>query len=857
MTTKFFTFTIACFWLLFTQSQTLNFVNYSSLEGLPSSEVYDLYQDEGGYLWFATDRGLSRYDGYEFRNYSLEDELTSMAIFEFFPQKDGRVWCSTYNNRVFYFYPQDEKFVPYEFNDSLQKYAREDLCDKIYIDPDGTLYISFAFVCGTIAIDADGNVLDKSDRGCSRKDGYILVEKTPTIDYFTYMQSEGSSRIWNQSQSIANKFDYDIPNEYQSECFEDYTVLMVNDSLKLFKYGVYQVGVKGPSIKCVRVGFLDKYVWSSYFGGGVRFYDYNLDQKYHFLKGKTVTACLSDHEGGYWFSTLSSGVYYTRSLELHHYQLSEEEQVPSLCISKQGGVIANTLDGSTYSIVNDRISLIASSFKNDPSFSETYAYPSGLKTFILRDNILEGDIGKLFFGINDYISGFNDDNEDRCILFSKLFLRIIDEEGEVNLFPMNLKFINDACFANDDVVYLGMREGLFSYNLKEKIIRPHSNKNLKHWITEIDRISRDHFIAGTKEKGVMLIQGEHVINITTKQGLLSNIINEVYVENKSNYWVCTNKGLNRIEKTSQGNYHVDFWDTNDGLSTNELLDIEIQNGVVWLATKKGVDKVPLSYLNSIKLRKKDAELFLKLNSAKVNGNKRVLSNLSYDQNEISFKYSAISFASNKKLQYRYRLKGLNNKWIITKNREITFESLPSGDYYFELQAGINGEWFEEVIKEYISISPPYYATWYFRTAVGLFIVLTIYLFFRFRVLSYNRYIIQEILRQLQKRLRVKDNSFLIEVNKEQIKINSNHILYVSAHKNYFEIHRKSKSVVVRGKISEFVQLVPDPQEYLQINRSTVIRKDKVQKKSKKSVFINNLELKIGITYNDVYDQLYL
>ena len=44
-------------------SQQPVFKNYTVREGLPSSEVYQTFQDSKGFMWFCTDAGVSRYDG--------------------------------------------------------------------------------------------------------------------------------------------------------------------------------------------------------------------------------------------------------------------------------------------------------------------------------------------------------------------------------------------------------------------------------------------------------------------------------------------------------------------------------------------------------------------------------------------------------------------------------------------------------------------------------------------------------------------------------------------------------------------------------------------------------------------------
>ena len=58
-----------------TYSQSPSFKKYTVEDGLPSNEVYHVIQDKKGYIWFATDNGVSRFDGYKFQNFDLEDGL--------------------------------------------------------------------------------------------------------------------------------------------------------------------------------------------------------------------------------------------------------------------------------------------------------------------------------------------------------------------------------------------------------------------------------------------------------------------------------------------------------------------------------------------------------------------------------------------------------------------------------------------------------------------------------------------------------------------------------------------------------------------------------------------------------------
>src|ERR1700739_2211142 len=72
-------------------SQTAELKNYGVKDGIPSSEVYNSMQDSKGYMWFATDKGVSRFDGYTFHNYSTVDGLADNTIFDCQEDYKGRI----------------------------------------------------------------------------------------------------------------------------------------------------------------------------------------------------------------------------------------------------------------------------------------------------------------------------------------------------------------------------------------------------------------------------------------------------------------------------------------------------------------------------------------------------------------------------------------------------------------------------------------------------------------------------------------------------------------------------------------------------------------------------------------------
>ena len=58
----------------------IQFEHISVEEGLSEGSVYCIFQDSRGFLWFCTQDGLDRYDGYNFKVYRPEPERNSIAF---------------------------------------------------------------------------------------------------------------------------------------------------------------------------------------------------------------------------------------------------------------------------------------------------------------------------------------------------------------------------------------------------------------------------------------------------------------------------------------------------------------------------------------------------------------------------------------------------------------------------------------------------------------------------------------------------------------------------------------------------------------------------------------------------------
>ncbi len=76
--------------------------NYNIYNGLPSNHIYDIITDRHGYLWLATDRGVVKYNGYEFRIFGTSDGLPTNDVWQLMEDNKGRIWLGNITDQVGY-----------------------------------------------------------------------------------------------------------------------------------------------------------------------------------------------------------------------------------------------------------------------------------------------------------------------------------------------------------------------------------------------------------------------------------------------------------------------------------------------------------------------------------------------------------------------------------------------------------------------------------------------------------------------------------------------------------------------------------------------------------------------------------
>lgn len=94
--------------ILIAKPDTAQFLHFDLDNGFPSNNVYSLVQDRFGCLWFATDNGVVKYNGYTLEVFNTTDGLPSNDVYQLYPDKTGRIWLNSISYQFGYI--KDDKY---------------------------------------------------------------------------------------------------------------------------------------------------------------------------------------------------------------------------------------------------------------------------------------------------------------------------------------------------------------------------------------------------------------------------------------------------------------------------------------------------------------------------------------------------------------------------------------------------------------------------------------------------------------------------------------------------------------------------------------------------------------------------
>lgn len=126
--------------------------------------------------------------------------------------------------------------------------------------------------------------------------------------------------------------------------------------------------------------------------------------------------------------------------------------------------------------------------------------------------------------------------------------------------------------------------------------------------------------------------------------------------------------------------------------------------------------------------------------------------LSYKNSALSIEFAALNFTDPLHYRYAYKLDGFDPDWVVTDSlhRAANYTNLAPGQYTFHTRAAAkDGEWNNSGASLLITITPPFWVTWWFRIGGSLVLLAAIYLMYRWRVNQFSgqQVLLEELVRQ--------------------------------------------------------------------------------------------------------------
>lgn len=741
--------------------------NYTVDNGLPSSEIYHIIQDTKGYIWMATNMGVSRFDGRTFKNFDVQNGLPENTVFEIFEDESNRLWFVSFPFQLSYF--QNDSIHQYKYNQTLSELAGHGLVPlKKCFRADKEMNVWFSFL-------NDGTLYNLDKHGKLKKiihlsNNSLSISIINVGGQMLAAQSAINTHDFTISLEINKIFrKIKIDNEIRKYSGSFFIMESLQSGELLFAQNELLTVIKPDGASFSRF-FENRILWISSdsegsiwigkeFTGAEKFsiddLKMGLNSTEKYLNGITITSVLKDNEGGNWFTSQGAGLFYLPSKAFISYTIDDglsgqnvkylEFFKGKLYIGAEDSYKMDTWENGKINTIDDygqdenKIKAITK-FKDSILWIGTekhlYSFDGRSYNKIVNNHpsLLQSPLKSgLLFSIKD-IYPIN----DKIVLLAQMrSLAVVNNANVIYDSYYNDKLalrIESIAQITDSLFLLGTFNGLWSFDGKSFKYLGNDSHFLSQRITDIVTFNdRKDYILATKGSGIIVKYGDNLIQVNKTRGLPSNSITSLLCT-KTELWAATNNGIFMIElkELTEKSPHINIFKREHGLISNEVNQIKGDGKLLFIATNKGLtvfdrDKyeplkiTPPIYIQNISINKNDTVF-------------KTAPILKHNQNFVSISYAAINFRDAGELLYKYRLKGLTNNWVYTRNLQVEYAFLPPGNYKFEVYA-INSDGLISSTPATLrfTIRPPFWKTWWFISLTIISGIALIVLYLRIRL----------------------------------------------------------------------------------------------------------------------------
>ncbi len=742
--------------------------------GLTNNTVYDICQDNKGFMWFSTGIGLNRYDGHNIKQYHhIPDDnrsLPSNTVVCLVYTSDSILFAGT-NNGIAVYRPETDDFERILFDNKIpvsyisgirQGYGQELLItagnEGAFIFNYKTNHISKFQVDGPIY----GTTIDKQDAywGFSRfklykfdRTGkliatYLLPPKlfTSAISYIT---SDKQGRLWVGTFNNG-LFTFDSENDQfiQFPICKDFTMRYIRAIEESEKPGEYWIGTEnGLYIIDIETNKRTHYTQS-------------FDSKHKTINDNAIYKIYRNKQGTFFIGTYFGGVNIANKHQIGFNAVLPDDK-PNYLHGKAISMIAKAPDGNLWMATEDAGIVIFD--KKNYSFRHLL-FDEKDSNSIPTDNVHALLMDDKYCWAGHFMGGVS-----KIDIRTGKAKRFAQTPGNPNSLSNN--FVFSLYALSPDSILVGTLSGVDLFDKRsETFSRFRPNEFVRSFIYEIFTAPDGKIWFCSSNQGIYVLDKTKLGLMTHFQpgdssGLTSNIVISHCIDSKKQIWIGTrNGGLLKYIPEKQS-----FKVCNpDMLIDNTIYGIlEDKEGFLWVSTNKGISRLNFKDSTSVHFNVKHGladnqhnyKSYFKDNDimyfGSVNGftwfdpenilipqetpsvyftNLRIFNEiirpdstailqrqidytqsltLKHNQNSFTLDYASINYFTND-IYYQYYLEGFDKNWSPPTDRtQANYTNIAPGKYTFHIRAMnmINHSVSEERILN-ITVKPSLWASWY-------------------------------------------------------------------------------------------------------------------------------------------------
>ena len=713
------------------------FINYCEEQGLCNQEVYDVMSDQSGLIWIATDDGLFNFDGKTFNHFNKSDGLTDNTIYKIIEDDQGNLWMMTGTKKLCYY--ANKKIHPYPYNAIIEETlpSGSHLMGLNYNSQTG-LKISVNFG-GLLSIDNKGNssYFGSSSRqiDTSKCGSYLLKEDSQTLPFEFYgnracLGKQDSAQFHicyiDSTNQLQVRRTFSLESFYgisKSLAVKRACALSDGGLVQIWHDGIYIVHddkIKHVFIEeaIISIREIDRKLWIGTRNG---VFTYHLDTEklvyQNYLREYGISSVAKDIEGGFWFSTLEKGLFYTPNLQSTHQKLPNDQSITADFIRDGHELYISYRDGRIDVFdLNDQT--IRPFIMPQKKLINTFgmAIDSKKRVFVGGLDLICYESGKM---VTEKIASPSDftkrmiRHKDDIFVLSKTNLFRINSDLAITKYPIDLQNITGLSTVGD-TIYVLCEFRSFTFEIHPDTLIAHEAPKIKYCV---DVWKREQLLAGITKDGRLMYENTPKNTRFYSVPILNDlIVNDVLVENNI-VWLASNKGILRLDHDSKT--PLTLLDGGEGLASVNVLQLERFEDELYYLTKNNLGKIKLPIQTDLNqpvihgLRFKSTDYTYENTPAEI-----VLSEL---DNEFHIYPHCFSYKNPEKIVFNYRLKGANKTTNTTTSPEISYSGLPSGQYDFYVTATTNNINFSAPAEFRLIIESPFWKKWWFLALALSFI----------------------------------------------------------------------------------------------------------------------------------------